>query len=176
MWYNIIILFHGGMEMIYIREFFKTDAKEAADIWNRVVEEGAAFPQLETLSAREALKFFNKQDFTGIAFDTDTGEMVGLYILHPNNIGRCGHIANASYAVKADCRGKHVGEALVSHSLKKAAELGFRVMQFNAVVASNAPALRLYEKLGFVKLGTVPGGFLMKDGHYEDIVLFYHTL
>ena len=162
--------------MIYIRGFLNKDAEEAAAIWNRVVEDGVAFPQLETLSSKEAEKFFMAQDFTGIAFDTETGEMAGLYILHPNNIGRCGHIANASYAVRTDYRGKHFGEALVSHSLKKAAELGFKIMQFNAVVAANHPALHLYEKLGFVRLGTIPGGFHMKDGHYEDIVLFYHTL
>lgn len=129
--------------MVYIREFSKDDAKEAAAIWNRVVEDGVAFPQLETLSSKEAEKFFMAQDFTGIAFDTETGEMAGLYILHPNNIGRCGHIANASYAVRTDYRGKHFGEALVSHSLKKAAELGFKIMQFNAVVAANHPALHL---------------------------------
>ena len=162
--------------MICIREFLKTDAREAADIWNRVVEDGVAFPQLETLSPEEAAAFFEAQDFTGIAFDSETGEIVGLYILHPNNIGRCGHIANASYAVKLSCRRKHIGEALVTHSLEKASELGFKLMQFNAVVAANHPALHLYEKLGFIRLGTVPGGFFMKDGHYEDIVLFYHTL
>ncbi len=162
--------------MIYIREFFEADAKEAAAIWNRVVEDGVAFPQLNTLSVKEANKFFKEQDFTGIAFDTETGELVGLYILHPNNIGRCGHIANASYAVKADCRGKHIGEAIVAHSLEKAKELGFKLMQFNAVVAANHLAIHIYEKLGFVRLGTIPGGFHMKDGHYEDIILFYHTL
>lgn len=162
--------------MIYIREFSDKDASAAAAIWNRVVDDGVAFPQLETLSEKEAAEFFNAQDFTGIAVDSDSGEIAGLYILHPNNIGRCGHIANASYAVKFECRGNHVGEAIVKHSLEKAAELGFRLMQFNAVVAANHPALHLYEKLGFVRLGTIPGGFHMKDGHYEDIVLFYHLL
>ncbi|MBR2640080.1 MAG: GNAT family N-acetyltransferase [Oscillospiraceae bacterium] len=162
--------------MITIRKFSEKDAKDAAAIWNRVVEDGVAFPQLESLSVKDAEKFFGEQDFTGIAFDSETGEIVGLYILHPNNIGRCGHIANASYAVKADCRGKHIGEAIVSHSLEKAKELGFKLMQFNAVVAANHPAIHIYEKLGFIRLGTIPGGFHMKDGHYEDIILFYHTL
>ena len=161
---------------IYIREFLTTDAADAAAIWNRVVEDGVAFPQLDTLSVKEAQQFFESQDYTGIAFDTDTGETVGLYILHPNNIGRCGHIANASYAVRADQRNRHIGEKIVTHSLEKARELGFKLMQFNAVVAANHPALHLYEKLGFIRLGTIPGGFHMKDGHYEDIVLFYHTL
>ena len=162
--------------MVIIREFSKTDAKQASEIWNRVIEDGVAFPQLENLSVEEAEKFFSEQDFTGIAYDSETRETVGLYILHPNNIGRCGHIANASYAVKADCRGKHIGEAIVAHSLEKAKELGFKLMQFNAVVAANHPAIHIYEKLGFIRLGTIPGGFHMKDGHYEDIILFYHTL
>lgn len=161
---------------ILIRSFEREDAREAAAIWNRVVEDGVAFPQLEYLDEEAAAEFFRAQSFTAVAEDKETGELVGLYILHPNNIGRCGHIANASYAVKAGQRGRGVGEKLVSHCLEKARELGFRLMQFNAVVASNAPALHLYEKLGFVRLGVIPGGFRMKDGSFEDIVLFYHTL
>ena len=49
-------------------------------------------------------------------------------------------------------------------------------LQFNAVVKSNASALHLYEKLGFTQLGVIPGGFLMKDGSYEDIIPHYHVL
>ena len=105
-----------------------------------------------------------------------SGELVGLYILHPNNVGRCGHICNASYAVRADRRGQHIGEALVRHCMAKGKELGFRILQFNAVVRSNVPALRLYERLGFVQLGVIPGGFRRKDGVYEDIIPHYHTL
>ena len=58
----------------------------------------------------------------------------------------------------------------------KAKDLGFRVLQFNAVVESNTHARHLYERLGFVQLGTIPGGFRMKDGHYENICPYYHTL
>lgn len=159
-----------------IRAFEASDARDAALIWNQVVEDGVAFPQLELLDEASGLAFFKAQDYTGLAVDEETGEVVGLYILHPNNIGRCGHIGNASYAVRRDMRDRHIGELLVRDCLVKARETGFRLMQFNAVVATNAPALRLYEKLGFIRLGTIPGGFLMKDGHYEDIVLFYHTL
>ena len=73
-------------------------------------------------------------------------------------------------------RGQHIGEILVKHCMRKGRELGFRILQFNAVVSSNTYALRLYKKLGFVQLGTIPGGFLMKDGHYEDIIPHYHRL
>ena len=55
-------------------------------------------------------------------------------------------------------------------------ELGFKILQFNAVVATNRAALKLYARLGFVQLGVIPDGFLMKDGHYEDIIPHYHAL
>ena len=73
-------------------------------------------------------------------------------------------------------RGLHIGEQLVKDSLKVGAEMGFRILQFNAVVATNIHALHLYKRLGFHQLGVIPRGFLMKDGHYEDIVLHYIEL
>lgn len=161
---------------IKIRAFQKEDTAEAVAIWNKVVEDGVAFPQIEGLDETSGSQFFEEQSFTGIAYDEESREIVGLYILHPNNIGRVGHICNASYAVRSDIRGQHIGEKLVRHCLEMGKTLGFRLIQFNAVVASNVWAIRLYEKLGFVRIGTVPSGFHMKDGTYEDIILYYHTL
>ena len=160
---------------LQVRAFHRDDLDAAIQIWNRVVEDGVAFPQLEYLDRETGLAFFSEQSFTGVAC-TPAGDVVGLYILHPNNVGRCGHICNASYAVRADRRGQHIGEALVRHCMAKGKELGFRILQFNAVVRSNVPALRLYERLGFVQLGVIPGGFRRKDGVYEDIIPHYHTL
>lgn len=164
-----------GLKMsITIREYDENDIKAMMDIWNEVVDEGIAFPQMEPLTLEEAKSFFAAQSFSAVA--EKDNEIIGLYILHPNNVGRCGHISNASYAVKSSVRGLHVGEQLVRHCLEKGHELGFRILQFNAVVKSNYSANHLYEKLGFVKLGVVPEGFLLKNGVYEDIILYYHTL
>jgi len=69
--------------------------------------------------------FFASQSFTGVA--EEEGKIYGLYILHPNNVGRCGHICNASYAVSSEARGRHIGEKLVTDCLIKWKELGFRV-------------------------------------------------
>ncbi len=162
--------------MITVREYQKQDAAQAMEIWNEVVREGVAFPQLDELTEQEADDFFTSQSYTGVAVDNETGEVVGLYILHPNNVGRCGHICNTSYAVRSARRGQHIGEQLVKHSLVMGARLGFRILQFNAVVAANIHALHLYERLGFTRLGRIPKGFLMKDGHYEDIILLYIPL
>ncbi len=154
-----------------IRKFEKQDVPALMRIWNEVVDAGQAYPQEEDLTPDNAEEFFASQSFTGVA--VDNGEAVGLYILHPNNVGRCGHIANASYAVRSDMRGKHIGALLVTDCLHRCRELGFRVLQFNAVVADNKPALALYKSLGFVQLGVIPGGFRKKDGSYADIIPHY---
>ena len=157
-----------------IRSYTLSDLPAVIAIWNEVVEDGIAFPQEDCLTIETGLDFFASQSYTGIA-EID-GDIVGLYILHPNNVGRCGHICNASYAVSSARRGQHIGKKLVLDCIDKAKELGFRVLQFNAVVESNTHARHLYERLGFVQLGTIPGGFRMKDGHYENICPYYRVL
>ena len=139
---------------LVVRAHTPSDLPSMTAIWNEVVEEGTAFPQLELLTETTGLEFFASQTYCGVAENPDTGEVLGLYILHPNNVGRCGHICNASYAVHTNARGQHVGEALVRHCLQKGRELGFRILQFNAVVASNTPALRLYERAGYTYIAT----------------------
>lgn len=161
---------------IEIRSYESKDIGAALAIWNQVVLEGVAFPQTECLNEQTGDAYFRGQSFTGVAFDSERGQMVGVYTLHPNNVGRCGHICNASYAVSGDVRGQGVGELLVRHCMAKAKEIGFRILQFNAVVKTNAAALHLYEKLGFTQLGVIPGGFWLKDEQYEDIIPHYIEL
>lgn len=161
---------------IEIIKYDKEHLEGALEVWNEVVREGIAFPQEEELVGQEGHQFFMDQSYTGLARDKDSGRILGIYILHPNNLGRCGHISNSSYAVSSKTRGLGLGRSLVLHSLEKAKELGFRILQFNAVVKTNLGAIKLYKDLGFVELGTIPGGFRMDNGNYEDIVVFYYRL
>ena len=64
----------------------------------------------------------------------------------------------------------------MDHSLSLAAELGFRGMQFNAVVAGNTAALKIYRGAGFQTVGVIPGGFLLKNGVYSDMYILYRPL
>ena len=159
-----------------ITPYAPADLPEAVGIWNEVVLAGEAFPQEAPLTEADGHLFFAGQSFTGIARSVQTGQAVGLYILHPNNVGRCGHICNASYAVRADLRGRGIGEALVRHCMTQGRALGFTILQLKAVVSSNTAALRLYQKLGFVRLGVIPGGFRRADGRFADIIPHYRPL
>ncbi|MBQ2643278.1 MAG: GNAT family N-acetyltransferase [Eubacterium sp.] len=157
-----------------IRKYDENDITQMLALWNNIVEEGVAFPQEEKLNEETAKEFFSGQSYVGVAEDND--KIVGLYILHPNNVGRCGHICNASYAVCESHRGNHIGEYLVKDCMDRAKELGFKVLQLNAVVETNKGARHLYEKLGFMQLGTITKGFRMKDGTYENICPYYIEL
>lgn len=154
-----------------IRPYRESDLEGMRAIWNAIVEAGNAFPQVYPLSAEEAAKFFAQQSLSAVAVIDDV--VFGLYILHPNNVGRCGHVANASYGVSERSRGLGLGRELVKDSLAQAARLGFRGIQFNAVVASNVGAMHLYEDLGFTRVGTIPGGYLNGYGAFEDMHIYY---
>ena len=138
-----------------VRKYDNKDINSMVTIWNEVVENGVAFPQEDTLDEVTGKVFFESQSYCGVAVD-DNDKVVGLYILHPNNVGRCGHICNASYAVNSKCRGLHIGEKLVTDCLLQ--------------------ARHLYERVGFKQLGTIPHGFRMKDGTYENICPYYKEL
>ena len=161
---------------IIVRAYKEKDLPEMIRIWNEIVEDGIAFPQEELLTYETGKLFFAEQSYNAVAINTEDGTICGCYILHPNNVGRCGHICNASYAVDKRYRGLHIGEKLVTDCLIQGKKHGFGILQFNAVVASNIHARHLYKRLGFVPLGTIPRGFRTKDGQYEDICPYYHEL
>lgn len=104
------------------------------------------------------------------------GAVVGTFVIRPNNPGPGAHVANASYAVRADVRGIGLGRQMGEASLELAAELGYRGMQFNTVVSTNAVALHLWHSLGFRIVGTVPDGFRLPDGSTVSHYVMYRAL
>ena len=144
-----------------LRSYRPEDLPEMIEIWNQVVEQGDSFPQDTPLDAASADAFFAAQTDTVCALDSE---------------GRCGHVANCSYAVKADCRGQKIGRQLVEDSLKRAKEAGFLRLQYNAVVVTNERAIALYEKLGFTCIGRVPKAYRAKTGEYRDTYIFNRAL
>lgn len=105
---------------INIRKAVKSDYPAMVKIWNEVVEDGIAFPQLDLLDENSGTEFFGSQTYCAVAENTESHEILGLYILHPNNVGRCGHICNASYAVKSSARNYISVKSLFRTALFKA--------------------------------------------------------
>ena len=124
--------------MVKVRAYTPDDLSAMREIWNQIVEDGVAYPQVEELSQEEAAAFFASQSRSAVA--EQDGEVVGLYILHPNNVGRCGHIGNASYGVRRDRRGCGAGRA--SYSLLHGQILD--AFSYNPLMTILLPFIGLY--------------------------------
>lgn len=87
------------------------------------------------------------------------GEIVATAYVRPNQPGLGDHVANAGWMVAPAAAGQGIGRRFAEHVIDDARSLGFTGMQFNAVVATNTGAIRLWESLGFGIVGTVPDAF-----------------
>jgi ribosomal protein S18 acetylase RimI-like enzyme len=106
----------------------------------------------------------------------DDGTVIGTASTHPNHAGPGAHVANAGFVVDTARRGKGVGRALCRHVLDQARADGYRAMQFNAVVETNTPAVRLYRSLGFQILATVPETFRHPALGYVGLHIMHQRL
>lgn len=130
-------------------------------IWHEVVAAGDTYaydPNTSFAAARASWSGEQPGHETWLA-ETSDGRALGMYQISPNHDGPGAHVANGSYMVAASARGGGVGRAMVEHSLRRCAEIGFRAIQFNAVAETNTGAIALYERLGFSTVGIVPEAF-----------------
>lgn len=104
------------------------------------------------------------------------GNVAGTYRMSTNREGGGAHVANCGYVTSVDAGGRGVGRAMCEHSIARARELGYRAIQFNFVVASNARAVKLWQACGFQIVGTLPGAFLHPALGYVDAYVMYRTL
>jgi ribosomal protein S18 acetylase RimI-like enzyme len=106
----------------------------------------------------------------------ENGEVMGTYYMRVNQQGGGAHVANCGYMTAAEASGRGVARAMCAHSLAHAKTRGFRAMQFNFVVSSNARAIALWETFGFAIVGRLPGAFAHPRLGFIDAMVMYRTL
>jgi ribosomal protein S18 acetylase RimI-like enzyme len=100
----------------------------------------------------------------------------GARRLIPFTPGPGPRIANAGFVVQPARRGEGAGRAPCRHVLEQARADGYRAMQFNAVVETNTPAIRLWRSFGFQILATVPEAFRHPLHRYVGLHIMYKPL
>ena len=166
---------------VTIREYDDTDTH---DDWPRVwpiieavVRAGDTFPYPVDLSEDDARAIWLDNGPGGrVTVALVSGEVLGTAKMGRNRPGPGAHVATASYMVADRARGLGVGRALVVDSLDWARAAGFAAMQFNAVVATNKSAVRLYESLGFTVVGTVPRAHELPSGERVGVSIMHVDL
>jgi ribosomal protein S18 acetylase RimI-like enzyme len=161
--------------MLSIRESTASDGGSIWDIFHAVVAPGDTYAFEPHTSREEALTYWLHSSARCYVAERD-GIIVGTYILKPNQPGLGSHIANAAFMVAPTARGLGVGRIMGEHCVSEARRLGFRAMQFNFVVSTNEPAIRLWQQLGFKIVGTLPGAFRHSHKGLVDAYVMFRSL
>ncbi|MFC4149769.1 GNAT family N-acetyltransferase [Micromonospora mangrovi] len=142
-----------------IREFTEADWAQVWPIVEDVIVAQETFPYDPTWSAEVAHDVWVERPPGRTVVAEEGGSVLGTAKMGANRPGPGAHVATASFLVAAAARGRGVGRALCEDALEWARARGFAAMQFNAVVETNEAAVRLYRRLGFTVIGTVPEAF-----------------
>jgi L-amino acid N-acyltransferase YncA len=161
--------------MLTIRPAADRDHEAIWYIFRAVVEPGDSFVFDPETPFDEFNAFWFGMGVSAYVAEHDS-RVVGSYILKANQPGLGSHVGNAAYMVAAEARGMGIGVALGEHSLKEASRLGYRALQFNIVVSTNEPAMRLWKRLGFAIVGTLPGAFRHQTLGFVDAHVMFQTL
>jgi L-amino acid N-acyltransferase YncA len=145
-------------------------------IFHEVVAERDAYALDPNISRADALAYWFAPGTRTYVAEHAGMEIFGTYMLRPNQSGGGSHVANAGFMVSANARGQGTGRAMAEHCLSEARRLGFRAMQFNYVISTNSPAIRLWQDLGFQIVGTLPDAFHHPEKGYVDVYVMYRSL
>ena len=162
-----------------IRPATDADCDAIWNIFHEVVAVGDTYALDPNISREDALAYwFAPGTDTYVAEGDAAGarQILGTYILRPNQSGGGSHVANAGFMVSTRARGQGIGRAMAEHCLSEARRLGFRAMQFNYVISTNTAAIRLWRDLGFEIVGTLASAFRHPDEGYVDVYVMYRSL
>ena len=161
--------------MLVSRRASDADFDAIWEIFYEVVQGGDTYPFAPETTKEEAYQIWMQTPTAAYVALAET-QIIGTYYLKPNQVGLGSHVCHAGYMVKGQARGQGVGRAMGLHSLEEARQLGFRAMQFNLVVATNQPAVKLWQELGFSVIGTLPRAFNHRRLGFVDALIMYQLL
>ena len=162
--------------MIEIRPYKDSDWPDVWHILGPVFNAGETYAFPHDILEEEAYKaWVTVPKATYVAVDQE-GAIQGTYYIKPNQPGSGAHICNCGYIVPESARGQGIATKMCEHSQREAVAQGFRAMQFNLVVSTNEGAVRLWKKLGFDVIGTIPQAFLYPRHGFVDAYIMYKRL
>ncbi len=162
--------------MMTIRQATRADDDQIWRILEPTLRAGETYPQPRDITREQALAYWWKPEHAIFVAQNDDGRLLGTYYIKPNSTGPASHVANCGYMTATDAWGHGVGRALCMHSLEEGRRRGFRAMQFNLVIATNARAVHLWQSCGFAIVGRLPGAFEHPTMGFVDALILYQTL
>jgi ribosomal protein S18 acetylase RimI-like enzyme len=158
-----------------IRAAAETDSDAIWAMLEPVIRAGEEYALPREMTRADALGYwFSSGNWVFVA--EEDGAIVGSYYLRANQRGGGAHVCNCGYLTAEWARGRGVAGAMCVHSLEFAQSAGFRAMQFNFVVGTNAAAVHLWRKHGFRELARLPGAFEHPRLGFVDALVMWREL
>ncbi len=161
--------------MITIRQAEPSDTDAVWSLLQPVFRAGETYAVPADISKEDACAFWLDAPARTYVALLDS-QIVGTYYIKTNHPGGGAHICNCGYVVSDIARGQGIAGQMCLHSMDQARALGYRAMQYNLVLTSNTGAVRLWEKLGFAKVGTIPQAFRHPKLGFVDAYVMYQAL
>ncbi|KAL1836586.1 hypothetical protein VTJ49DRAFT_4900 [Mycothermus thermophilus] len=149
--------------------------------FNKEIEGGDTYPMMDPMSLDKFASYWF-QNFGGImllghiesAADVVEGkdwskECLGTFYIKPNYPGRSSHICNAGFIVTDASRNRGVGRLMGETYLDWAPKLGYKYSVFNLVYETNVASCKIWDALGFKRIGRVKGAGNLKS-HPDRLV------
>ncbi len=140
-----------------------------------VIRDGTTYPVDPAASREDVFAYWFAEGKQVIVAERDD-RIVGSYYIKPNSTGPAAHVANAGYMVRPDARRQGIARAMGLDSFARAKAAGFRAMQFNLVIATNAAAIGLWRAVGMAEVGRLTQAFRLPSGEYVDALVMYRLL
>ncbi|RDS84543.1 GNAT family N-acetyltransferase [Dyella monticola] len=160
---------------LLIREIRADEFHRLWPLFQAVIAPGDTYSYPPDLTMEQACEWWTTPPSRCFIAESN-GEILGCYMLRPNQPGLGDHVANAGYMVSPAARGQGIAGILCEHSLQQAREAGFTAMQFNFVVSTNNSAVRVWQRHGFTIVGQVPGAFRHATLGPTDIYVMHRYL
>ncbi len=150
--------------------------------FNHVVHEGRTYPYELPMEYDDFVEYWFSSfvavllvgDFaSGVSDEADWENLfLGNFYVKPNYPGRCLHVCNAGFIVNHNKRGLGLGKELGAKYLHYAPLLGYVYSVFNLVFETNVASLRIWDNLGFERIGYVKNVAVLKG---EDHLVGAHV-
>jgi L-amino acid N-acyltransferase YncA len=160
---------------VKIRSASGEDFEAMWTIFRDLIATGDTYPFAPDTPRADALAYWLAPGVASYVVEAES-RVVGMYKIVPNQPGLGSHVANASFMVARSFSGRGAGRSMAVHCLREARRSGFRAMQFNFVVSTNAAAVALWQSLGFAIVGTLPGAFRHQELGYVDAYVMFRSL
>ncbi len=144
-----------------IRIARQTDLQQIVTIYNQAVAEGNCTADTEALTVESRQEWFSShgsEKYPILVIEDNTGStIIGWCSLSAHRKGRMAlqNVAEISYYVEKDHRGKGVGKHLMQTALEMAPTLGLHNL-FAILLDTNRTSIALLKKYGFSEWGHLP--------------------